>query len=202
MLGDAFIHQLPHAFAAAPAHAHSHAHSAWDSAWTALVQQAVGLSCLAGIGVFFLVERIILHFGGTSTRYALTEPTAHVCCRPLSFTVLGPHNTGWRPSLCRLGARSFTWPLSRCRSASAHGCEERQGRQAAVAYRRVGRLGPSAEVGQSTQEGRPSGRADAESCAFEGKRHAARRAIALAAQSIQQMLCLSECACACCVAGG
>jgi zinc transporter ZupT len=148
MLGDAFIHQLPHAFAAAPAHAHSHAHSVWDSVWTALAQQAVGLSCLAGIGVFFLVEKIILHFGGTSTRHALTETTADACCRLLSFTLLGPHNAGWRPSLCRLGARSFTWPLARCRSASAHGCEERQGRQAVVAYRRVGCLGPSAEVGR------------------------------------------------------
>ena len=71
MLGDAFIHQLPHAFAAAPAHAHSHAHSAWDTAWAAIAQQAVGLSCLAGIGVFFLVEKIILHYGGTSIPYAL-----------------------------------------------------------------------------------------------------------------------------------
>lgn len=64
MLGDAFIHQLPSAFAAAPAHAHSHALSMWESAWDAVAQQAVGLSCLAGLGVFFLVEKIILHFGG------------------------------------------------------------------------------------------------------------------------------------------
>lgn len=148
MLGDAFIHQLPHAFAAAPAHAHSHAHSTWDSAWAAIAQQAVGLSCLAGIGIFFLVEKIILHFGGTSIPYALIETTADVCCRPLSFTVLGLDDSGWRPSLCRLRARSFTRPPSRCRGASAPGCEGRQRRQAPAAYRRVGCLGPSAEVGR------------------------------------------------------
>jgi len=62
MLGDAFIHQLPHAFGSAPAHgshSHSHSHSWLD----AIKDQTVALSALGGILVFFLVEKIILQYG-------------------------------------------------------------------------------------------------------------------------------------------
>lgn len=65
MLGDAFIHQLPHAYASKPAHgghSHSHSHGA-NSLMDAIKEQATGLSVMAGILVFFLLEKIILHYG-------------------------------------------------------------------------------------------------------------------------------------------
>ncbi|KAM7255364.1 hypothetical protein ACFE04_020605 [Oxalis oulophora] len=65
MLGDAFLHQLPHAFGGQhshshddhhahdshPDHSHAHAHS--------LADLSVGLSVLAGILLFLLVEKIV-----------------------------------------------------------------------------------------------------------------------------------------------
>ncbi|XP_050374164.1 IAA-alanine resistance protein 1 [Argentina anserina] len=75
MLGDAFLHQLPHAFGGGHSHSHddhaghdhsenehSHAHSLEDL--------SVGIAVLAGIVLFLLVEKIVRyveeHSGGTN----------------------------------------------------------------------------------------------------------------------------------------
>ncbi|KAK3267450.1 hypothetical protein CYMTET_23991 [Cymbomonas tetramitiformis] len=58
-LGDAFLHQLPHAFQAGPGHAHSHGA---DHSWMdGIKEQSVGLSVMFGILVFFLVEKLVRH---------------------------------------------------------------------------------------------------------------------------------------------
>ncbi|XP_002521911.2 IAA-alanine resistance protein 1 [Ricinus communis] len=75
MLGDAFLHQLPHAFGgdhshshdhgadhshhAHAEHGHSHAHSLKDL--------SVGLSVLAGIVLFLIVEKVVRYVEGNST---------------------------------------------------------------------------------------------------------------------------------------
>ncbi|KAL7000740.1 IAA-alanine resistance protein 1 [Sarracenia purpurea var. burkii] len=70
MLGDAFLHQLPHAFGAGHAnshdhsmdHAHSHVHSGHEHSHShshSLKDLSVGLSVLAGIVLFLLVEKIV-----------------------------------------------------------------------------------------------------------------------------------------------
>ncbi|KAF4397249.1 hypothetical protein G4B88_009095 [Cannabis sativa] len=77
MLGDAFLHQLPHAFGGGHSHSndhheghdhddhsgHSHAHS--------LADLSVGLSILAGIVLFLLVEKLVRYVednsGGANT---------------------------------------------------------------------------------------------------------------------------------------
>ncbi|KFK30655.1 hypothetical protein AALP_AA6G010100 [Arabis alpina] len=61
MLGDAFLHQLPHAFGGAHSHSHDHDHSHSDSPAHAhsLQDLSVGLSVLAGIVVFLFMEKLV-----------------------------------------------------------------------------------------------------------------------------------------------
>lgn len=64
MLGDSFLHQLPHAFGGG--HSHSHDHEGHDHAHAhehahahSLQDLSVGLSVLFGIVLFFIVEKIV-----------------------------------------------------------------------------------------------------------------------------------------------
>ncbi|CAM0871214.1 unnamed protein product [Alopecurus aequalis] len=62
MLGDSFLHQLPHAFGGG--HSHSHDHEDHDHAHEhshahSLEDLSVGLSILFGIVLFFIVEKIV-----------------------------------------------------------------------------------------------------------------------------------------------
>uniref|UniRef100_A0A5B7BG93 Putative IAA-alanine resistance protein 1 n=1 Tax=Davidia involucrata TaxID=16924 RepID=A0A5B7BG93_DAVIN len=68
MLGDAFLHQLPHAFGGEHSHshdhqmdhAHHHGHSGHDHSHShSLKDLSVGLSILAGIVLFLLVEKLV-----------------------------------------------------------------------------------------------------------------------------------------------
>lgn len=70
MLGDAFLHQLPHAFGGGHAHSsdhheshahhdHDHSHSGSPSHSHSIQDLSVGLSVLAGIVVFLLVEKLV-----------------------------------------------------------------------------------------------------------------------------------------------
>lgn len=62
MLGDAFLHQLPHAFGGEHSHVHDHqtdhAHDHGSHAHS-LKDLSVGLSVLAGIVLFLLVEKLV-----------------------------------------------------------------------------------------------------------------------------------------------
>ncbi|KAL1568678.1 IAA-alanine resistance protein 1 [Salvia divinorum] len=66
MLGDAFLHQLPHAFGGEQAHSHDHhddhhhEHSGQSHSHShSLKDLSVGLSILAGIVVFLIVEKVV-----------------------------------------------------------------------------------------------------------------------------------------------
>ncbi|ANM59888.1 Zinc/iron permease [Arabidopsis suecica] len=68
MLGDAFLHQLPHAFGGGHSHSndhhenhdhHDHSHSDSPSHSHSIQDLSVGLSVLAGIVVFLLVEKLV-----------------------------------------------------------------------------------------------------------------------------------------------
>ncbi|KAM7463366.1 hypothetical protein LguiA_031487 [Lonicera macranthoides] len=68
MLGDAFLHQLPHAFSGEHSHshdepvasAHHHGHSGHEHSHShSLKDLSVGLAILAGIVLFLLVEKIV-----------------------------------------------------------------------------------------------------------------------------------------------
>ncbi|KAK2986659.1 hypothetical protein RJ640_010115 [Escallonia rubra] len=69
MLGDAFLHQLPHAFGGGHSHSHDHhadhaslAHSEHEHSHShshSLKDLSVGLSVLAGIVAFLLVEKVV-----------------------------------------------------------------------------------------------------------------------------------------------
>ncbi|KAF5449930.1 hypothetical protein F2P56_030326 [Juglans regia] len=76
MLGDAFLHQLPHAFGGEHSHSHDHhADNAYDAHSSDLLHShslkdlSVGISILAGIVVFLLVEKAVRYVednsGGT-----------------------------------------------------------------------------------------------------------------------------------------
>ncbi|PON31907.1 Zinc/iron permease [Parasponia andersonii] len=76
MLGDAFLHQLPHAFGGGHSHSHDH-HSDHDhdvhlgqSHSHSLADLSVGLSILAGVVLFLLVEKVVRYVedksGGTN----------------------------------------------------------------------------------------------------------------------------------------
>ncbi|KAJ0637871.1 putative zinc/iron permease [Helianthus annuus] len=80
MLGDAFLHQLPHAFGGGHSHSHDdshehsghdHSHSHSDSHSHSIEDLSVGLSILFGIVVFLLVEKIVRYVeersGGTDS---------------------------------------------------------------------------------------------------------------------------------------
>ncbi|XP_060184983.1 IAA-alanine resistance protein 1 [Lycium barbarum] len=63
MLGDAFLHQLPHAFGGGHSHSHDdhdhlHDHSSQSHAHS-LEDLSVGLSILAGIVLFLIVEKLV-----------------------------------------------------------------------------------------------------------------------------------------------
>lgn len=62
MLGDAFLHQLPHAFGGSHSHAHehhNHHHEHGHSHAHSLEDLSIGLSILFGIVLFFLVEKVV-----------------------------------------------------------------------------------------------------------------------------------------------
>ncbi|XP_059655284.1 IAA-alanine resistance protein 1 isoform X2 [Cornus florida] len=65
MLGDAFLHQLPHAFGGEHSHSHDHNEHAHDHVdfghqhSHSLKDLSVGLSILAGIVLFLLVEKVV-----------------------------------------------------------------------------------------------------------------------------------------------
>ncbi|KMT02902.1 hypothetical protein BVRB_8g194780 [Beta vulgaris subsp. vulgaris] len=61
MLGDAFLHQLPHAFSGGHSHVHDHHDHSEDSHSHAhsLKDLSIGLSVLTGIVVFLIVEKIV-----------------------------------------------------------------------------------------------------------------------------------------------
>ncbi|KAG9457681.1 hypothetical protein H6P81_002189 [Aristolochia fimbriata] len=77
MLGDAFLHQLPHAFGGGHSHSHEHhVHDAHDHHHTlghesshahSLEDLSVGLSVLSGIILFLLVEKIVRYVEDHST---------------------------------------------------------------------------------------------------------------------------------------
>lgn len=80
MLGDAFLHQLPHAFGGEHSHSHehhehhlehghSHAHSLEDL--------SVGLSILCGIVLFFLVEKVVRYVEDNSAKRAYEMGHGH-----------------------------------------------------------------------------------------------------------------------------
>lgn len=77
MLGDAFLHQLPHAFGGEHSHSHGdhgdhdhHASSGHDHSHS-LADLSIGISILAGIVLFLLVEKIVRYVeensGGTNS---------------------------------------------------------------------------------------------------------------------------------------
>ncbi|XP_051149241.1 IAA-alanine resistance protein 1 [Andrographis paniculata] len=66
MLGDAFLHQLPHAFGGEHSHSHDHHddhahhhHGVKQSHSHSLKDLSIGLSVLAGIVVFLIVEKLV-----------------------------------------------------------------------------------------------------------------------------------------------
>lgn len=74
MLGDAFLHQLPHAFGGGHSHSHDdhlHDHSGHSHAHS-LEDLSVGLSILAGIVLFLIVEKLVRYVedfsGGVNER--------------------------------------------------------------------------------------------------------------------------------------
>ncbi|GAB2279920.1 IAA-alanine resistance protein 1 [Dionaea muscipula] len=71
MLGDAFLHQLPHAFGGEHSHSHDHdlqhVHSALEQSHAhSLKDLSVGLSILSGIVLFLIVEKVVRYVEETS----------------------------------------------------------------------------------------------------------------------------------------
>nr|XP_048318566.1 IAA-alanine resistance protein 1 isoform X2 [Ziziphus jujuba var. spinosa] len=74
MLGDAFLHQLPHAFGGGHSHSHDHhddhVHDEHHLHAHSLADLSVGISVLAGIVLFLLVEKVVRYVedysGGTN----------------------------------------------------------------------------------------------------------------------------------------
>lgn len=85
MLGDAFLHQLPHAFGGEHSHSHNHeghthfhAHSGDDHSHShSLEDLSVGLSVLAGIVLFLLVEKIVRYVEDNSGGANATNHSHH-----------------------------------------------------------------------------------------------------------------------------
>uniref|UniRef100_A0A6M2ESU6 IAA-alanine resistance protein 1 n=1 Tax=Populus davidiana TaxID=266767 RepID=A0A6M2ESU6_9ROSI len=77
MLGDAFLHQLPHAFGGEHTHSHDHhadnfhhAHAGDEHGHShshSLKELSVGISVLAGIVLFLLVEKVVRYVEDNST---------------------------------------------------------------------------------------------------------------------------------------
>lgn len=74
MLGDAFLHQLPHAFGGQHSHSHDHdtdhghhGHGGHDHSHShSLKDLSVGVAILAGIVLFLLVEKLVRYVEGNS----------------------------------------------------------------------------------------------------------------------------------------
>ncbi|KAL0446674.1 UNVERIFIED_CONTAM: IAA-alanine resistance protein 1 [Sesamum latifolium] len=86
MLGDAFLHQLPHAFGNEHSHSHDHHddhdhhHHAGQSHSHSLEDLSIGLSILAGIVVFLIVEKIVRYveeFSGGENAWGLGHHHHH-----------------------------------------------------------------------------------------------------------------------------
>ncbi|RCV31447.1 hypothetical protein SETIT_6G178000v2 [Setaria italica] len=80
MLGDSFLHQLPHAFGGG--HSHSHDHEGHDHAQEhahahSLKDLSVGLSILFGIVLFFIVEKIVRYVEDNSQNGAHSMGHGH-----------------------------------------------------------------------------------------------------------------------------
>ncbi|PUZ51834.1 hypothetical protein GQ55_6G222300 [Panicum hallii var. hallii] len=80
MLGDSFLHQLPHAFGGG--HSHSHDHEGHDHAHEhahahSLEDLSVGLSILFGIVLFFIVEKIVRYVEDNSQKGAHSMGHGH-----------------------------------------------------------------------------------------------------------------------------
>ncbi|ONM03641.1 IAA-alanine resistance protein 1 [Zea mays] len=82
MLGDSFLHQLPHAFGGG--HSHSHDHEGHDHAHAhehahahSLQDLSVGLSVLFGIVLFFIVEKIVRYVEDNSQNGAHSMGHGH-----------------------------------------------------------------------------------------------------------------------------
>ncbi|XP_052165477.1 IAA-alanine resistance protein 1 [Oryza glaberrima] len=73
MLGDSFLHQLPHAFGGGHSHTHDHQnhnHSHEHSHAHSLEDLSIGLSVLFGIVLFFIVEKIVRYVEDNSQKGA------------------------------------------------------------------------------------------------------------------------------------
>ncbi|KAL5220471.1 hypothetical protein ABZP36_025184 [Zizania latifolia] len=72
MLGDSFLHQLPHAFGGGHSHAHDHEdHNSHNHSHAhSLEDLSVGLSVLFGIVLFFFVEKIVRYVEDNSRKGA------------------------------------------------------------------------------------------------------------------------------------
>nr|BAJ84913.1 predicted protein [Hordeum vulgare subsp. vulgare] len=71
MLGDSFLHQLPHAFGGGHSHSHNHEdhdHAQEHSHAHSLKDLSVGLSILFGIVMFFIVEKIVRYVEDNSQK--------------------------------------------------------------------------------------------------------------------------------------
>ncbi|XP_065855363.1 IAA-alanine resistance protein 1 isoform X1 [Euphorbia lathyris] len=67
MLGDAFLHQLPHAFGGEHSHSHDDTDHSHNSHSHSLKDLSVGLSILAGIVLFLLVEKVVRYVEANSS---------------------------------------------------------------------------------------------------------------------------------------
>ncbi|XP_038987398.1 IAA-alanine resistance protein 1 isoform X2 [Phoenix dactylifera] len=73
MLGDAFLHQLPHAFGGQHSHSHEHHEHHLEHGHShshSLEDLSVGLSILGGIVLFFLVEKVVRYVEDNSVKGA------------------------------------------------------------------------------------------------------------------------------------
>ncbi|KAG8087431.1 hypothetical protein GUJ93_ZPchr0010g10097 [Zizania palustris] len=80
MLGDSFLHQLPHAFGGGHSHAHDHedhSHSHEHAHAHSLEDLSVGLSVLFGIVLFFIVEKIVRYVEDNSQKGAHSVGHGH-----------------------------------------------------------------------------------------------------------------------------
>ncbi|XP_062191890.1 IAA-alanine resistance protein 1-like [Phragmites australis] len=80
MLGDSFLHQLPHAFGGGHSHSHDHEdhnHSHEHAHAHSLEDLSVGLSILFGIVLFFIVEKIVRYVEDNSQQGAHSMGHGH-----------------------------------------------------------------------------------------------------------------------------
>lgn len=87
MLGDAFLHQLPHAFGGEHSHVHDHhgdhahnhqVHNGLEHSHShSLNDLSVGLSTLAGIVLFLIVEKVVRYIDELSSKGAISWSQGH-----------------------------------------------------------------------------------------------------------------------------